>query len=258
MLSRCVNAGDQKSEAAESGNVLFLILIAVALFAALSYAVTQSTRGGGGSASKETDLINSAQITQYPAAVKTAIIRMVIKGTSYQNLEFNLPGDFENCTGGTAGTPTHKFCVFHPDGGDATYSAAPGALMVNSAPGPWYFNLEAEVEDIGTSTDGNLSGNDLIAYLPGIQQTLCNRINEALAIDDSTEANITLNASRSGRYELNMVGDEDGGPTYDLPTDEFMIGTSGGAPSLDGQPFGCFRDGGGSGDYVYYHVLVEQ
>ena len=66
----------------ERGNVLFLILIAVALFAALSYAVTQSSRSGGGDAGKETNLVNSAQLTQYPAGIRTAIVRMIVGGTA--------------------------------------------------------------------------------------------------------------------------------------------------------------------------------
>src|SRR5690606_2698113 len=93
--------GQNMRREAESGNVLFLILIAVALFAALSYAVTQSTRSGGGDASGETNLISSAQVTQYPASVRTSLVRMIIGGKSIDTpITFNTPSDFGTLTAG--------------------------------------------------------------------------------------------------------------------------------------------------------------
>ena len=65
----------------ESGNVLFLILIAVALFAALSYAVTQSSRSGSSDASSEKSLVSSSVLTEYPAGVRTAIMRMIVSSS---------------------------------------------------------------------------------------------------------------------------------------------------------------------------------
>jgi hypothetical protein len=230
-----------KNRQSEKGNVLFLILIAVALFAALSYAVTQSTRSGGGSGDNETALINSAQITQYPASVRTAVVRMIIGGTDYANLEFNAPSAYSDLTGTAVG-------VFHPQGGGATYVQAPASLMATGSPGTWHFNGEFEVVDVGTSTAADSAGNEVMAFLPGITQTLCNRINQELGIS----GDVNTAADVSTEFETDMVND---GTPYSLPAGEEVLGDAG-TPALQGQPFGCFQNN--SAEYVYYHVLIEQ
>ena len=91
----------------ENGNVLFLILIAVALFAALSYAVTQSSRGGG-NADEERRIIEISEWLQFVGSIRTTIQRMVLNGTA--------PSDIELCIGASPdfcglGTGFNDFCT---------------------------------------------------------------------------------------------------------------------------------------------------
>lgn len=228
---------------AERGNVLFLILIAVALFAALSYAVTQSSRSGGGDASSETNLVDSAQITQYPASVRTAIIRqMVSKSVLVGDLEFNSPSDYGDCTG----TPPTA-CVFHPSGGGATFTPAPGSVTTSGSPQSWVFNGENEINLVGTTAGGDAptsTSAEIIAFLPNVKSAICQKINTQLgiaagAIPAETNLDVTVQMTDG----VGLVSAANGG----------TIGAD--VASLDGQGFGCFSQGGVN---YYFHVLIEQ
>jgi hypothetical protein len=60
----------------QNGNILFLILIAVALFAALSYAVTNSTRNGNADVSREKVKLFKGEMENTAAAIYTAFTRL--------------------------------------------------------------------------------------------------------------------------------------------------------------------------------------
>ncbi len=239
-----------KERNGESGNVLFLILIAVALFAALSYAVTQSSRSGGGDAGRETNLINSAQLTQYPAGIRTAIVRMIVGGVDATTLSFNPPSDFDNLTNGGSDPNVEASGVFFPDGGGATYTQAPSEVMAGESLGTWVFNAENEINLVGTTDSGaspTAATADIVAFLPGVALAVCNRINEQLGI-----------AGASPPVETGIDISTDMVAASGVPEG---IGAGGGrigddVAALDGQPFGCFQQG--ANNYVYYHVLIER
>lgn len=98
----------------EAGNVLFLILIAVALFAALSYAVTQSSRGDGNDISDEQAKLIAGEILNYEVAIKTAAQRIKARGDwcePYSVVPTELT-DYSASCGNTL-----KGMVFEPEGG---------------------------------------------------------------------------------------------------------------------------------------------
>jgi hypothetical protein len=241
MTTLIINKPGGAQRTSERGNVLFLILIAVALFAALSYAVTQSTRSGGGDAGRETNLVNSSTITQYPASIKTAIVRMIVSnGASAETLEFNPPSAFGTLTSTTLG-------VFHPAGGGATYALAPNSVV--TVPNQtWHFNGENQVDNIGLTNGAaapNQASADLIAFLPNVRTAICTQIHTQLGLSTTlpTEASIVITLDQTNAH----------GTLLDRFTE--TGNTIGDGNILSGQPQGCFVQGGIN---VYYHVLVER
>jgi hypothetical protein len=255
----------------ESGNVLFLILIAVALFAALSYAVTQSSRSGGNDSAGEKSLISSAQLTQYPAGIRTSIVRMLINGVDVNDLVFNQPKDYGS---GQLIDDTDsdndqlvKDSVFHPRGGGATYSAGPADLMADGQQHDWVFSSAYEVLNIGSSLANDPEGNDVIAFLPGVAQGVCRKINSQLGIDSSItgwadgdgdgvpNAGGSLAAPDNATSGVPMTYDGTNPPHIPTGAEKGVI-----KGVFAGQPYGCFDtdDGDGKSTLVYYHVLVER
>ena len=110
------SAGDR-----QKGNVLFLILIAVALFAALSYAITSSTRGGNTQNMPEKDQAKAARLLNFSSTMQATVQRlMTVKGAAFTDLKFNT-NTYKSKDGTILygmGTPADpSLYVFHPSGG---------------------------------------------------------------------------------------------------------------------------------------------
>lgn len=217
----------------ERGNALFLILIAVALFAALSYAVTQSGRGGG-TVDKEQALISASQITQYPAALRTATTRMVITGTAITALDFSgttLDTEVFSATGGGA-------VAQDPPANTTSPTTAWAYLDATHATDGWF------ITGIGTS-DAATAGREVIAALNNVTDNVCQSINRGLGLQVAPRveaATISLTVPGAGTGA--------GANAYSFDIWGNTTGVN------DPQPFACVENGNGAN--IYYHALVEQ
>ena len=252
MMAKLLGRKEMKSRECERGNVLFLILIAVALFAALSYAITSSSRSSGGDADSETNLINSSTITQYPAGVRTTMLRMQVSNSvSLDEFEFNTPNEFANCAtvGGTLGVN----CVFHPDGGGATFAPSAADVVTSGTQTDWIINSANQINLIGrTGATANASAAnsaEIIAFLVGVRTGICERLNQQFGIAGiPVETNVDITSRM-----INADGATP--PAFSNVGANKTIGDTVAASALDGQAYGCFSQGGVN---VYYHLLAEQ
>lgn len=227
----------------ENGNILFLILLAVVLFAALSYAVTSSMRGGGKDASGEKDTLVAANIVQYATSMESAVTRMRLTGGCRDtDISFETTQIGYNFAHTPAVSDACK--VFSPAGGGIAVQAPtdwfdmtlPGVDVTYNS----WFTTDVGIQNVGTAKP------ELLFLLYIVKKGVCQKINEKLGIPGSTPpSNPISNAA------IDFQG------VY-AATATDTIGTTGGAASMTGQPTGCLSMGGDPETFVFYHTILAK
>ena len=253
---------------AQKGNALFLILIAVALFAALSYAVTNSGRGGSGIDREQAEL-QISQILQYGASIKTAIMRMKItSGCSDTQISFHYDSDGDGALE-TDGSDDYynpnangltECYVFHTDGGGLSFELPPADFFsVTGLPkwGEQYSFVGTDcVPDVGTGAgsicynNGTIDDTELNMVLVGINDEMCQALNARVGYDGDIP---TMSDSWGNFYDTTFITGSFKGVYGTSATGSSHLVTV--EASTSGQPTSCFLDLTANANIVYYSLL---
>lgn len=251
----------------ESGNVLFIILVAIALFAALSFAISNMMRSGNAEAiSEQRASILADEILAYARDIRQTVQNLRISnGCEPEDISFE-----NSVVAGYTHSPVadDKCKVFHPSGGGLSYIKPvedwlDGINTSHPVYGIHYFTGHSCVNDVGESEPGIECRNatpqyaELILYIPFVNQALCQQLAKKTGVLRPNE-NIPIeyvltwpssNPKFVGVYNsANVLGNYDGADNSE---------------TLHGRLNGCFEASGSpgappSGTYHFYQVLIPR
>jgi len=195
----------------QKGNALFLILIAVALFAALSYAVTQSGRSGGG-VDKEQAIISASNFVQQMNYIRTEIQRLylmdevdqiVFDASAYNASNTYYLPDGTDGTGRTVGlfNATDSSVPFVP----------PSSDILKTPNAAWIYFYNMRVKEGGIDR-GTADRDEVLATVLS-SETVCRQINKGFHGTDSLEI-----ATSSGALTSNGIFLKSDGSTFLIST----------------------------------------
>lgn len=211
----------------EKGSALFIILVAVVLFAALAYAVSQMMRGGNpNTINIEQSRLVGNEILAYAQSMRNAAQNVKISnGCS----DMDISAENSAVAGYVHAPLASDNCkLFHNDGGGLVYQPPVAEWLddsISPAPvlrGQWYFPANTCVPGTGSATAGcesdSTDNEAIIAVLPYIKKQLCIQINDLLGVDNPggnppvetgnawTAGNIKYTGAQADAEMLNQTG----------------------------------------------------
>lgn len=249
----------------ESGNILVLILVAIALLAALSMMFLRTSQSTSDTAEYERASVVASEILRYAAGIENAVRQLRLRGCGENQISFwhdsdengieNSSDDYYN-----SGAPTDHSChIFEPEGAGIEFQS-PKANWINNdlsaseGFGTIQFTRNMAIRDIGKNS--NHTGMDLILWIPYLNQDICAQINRRNKEFD-TSAGLTppydapmvyrkYTGSFSGSRKLNL--------TPDPGNKGLKIGC--GEDLDNGEIEGTLVNNGGT--YSFYQVLLAR
>lgn len=161
----------RQSDTSQNGNAFFMVLLAVSLFAALSYAISQQ-RDSGANLSKEKNRLLASDVLDMGNKYSDTVSQMRLRRVSNTKISF----DNTVVAGYTNPACVDDTCkVFAFDGGGKDWETPAPEI---SGGEEWAFTGDLAIENMGT-TDA-----DLVAVLPKLSLAICNRINMLIGLYD--------------------------------------------------------------------------
>ncbi|MEM7679689.1 MAG: hypothetical protein AAF182_01630 [Pseudomonadota bacterium] len=259
------NLQNNHNHSAENGNVLFLIFIAVILFGALSFAVSDMMRGASPERLQEEKAsLFADSILGYGRILRTAIKDMRINGCAPLEISFEnqVTANNENellDVDYTHEPPADEKCkVFSPQGGGVNYSPPDPEWLsdidgFDPNYGQWYFPADVCIPGIGTSPEEDCDGDgedneDIVLILPYISPAVCKLIQARMEVDEEGESEIPQEEGNAWTSErLPFIGAQEDGEALDQ----------------DYQQVGCFEGANATsfppaGTYHFFQVLLAR
>lgn len=175
----------------QSGNALFYILICIALFAALSYAVSQSGNSGKNISDEKAQLAAS-EIIQYGNQLREAMVKLRLRGCQENQFDFSNT-TYKRLSGGALNSgnnlsPADNSCDLFA-GGENIFIPAATALTEGEPANsqswlPGHSGIRIfQMKGIGTDgASGTATANDIVLVIPYINMNVCAVINQMLNV----------------------------------------------------------------------------
>lgn len=237
----------------QSGNVMIIILVTVALFGALFFTFGRTSQQGSGNLTKQQSRLAAQEIVTYALLMEEAVSRLITKGCSENFINFN---DSQNTGYANTSAPGDGSCdVFSTNGGKISYQP-PQDIWLDSTHsaqsfyGEYIITTTVCVQQLPADTNPNCAldtspkNDDLILFVPYLKEEICLEINKLIGRTEIPEDNGNLWGA-SPKY------------TGSFPSTNGQIGSVNTGAALRSVPSMCLKQEGAP-YYHYYRVLMAR